>query len=756
MRVHPSRIRWHRAVAAALAAPLVLSALAAAGPAEAAGLAASPGATAAGGPLLLIDGTVLNARPLPGGGQAVTARAAARPDSLLSLGLGMRRQEIPADALPYLGRGLDPSLFDLAALQRAETHGVLPVQVTFGGRAPRLPGFTVTGTGPGSEHGYLTPAGAAAFGAALTRQFRADHAAGRYGQDGLFAGGVDIALPGTPARAARPARPGFRLHTLTVAATDLKGRPDTGDAVIVINADNPARFEDPIETTNFFDHGTTRFSLPAGHYWAIGDFVSFSTRAPAERLVVLPQFTVRNSRTVRLSERSASREIGFSTPRPATLQQTSFTMIRGSAQGPTFTFEFIDQGISLWVSPTSRKPTVGTLRTITGGQLTSTADGSNAAYVYNVDYAGPDGVIPARDHYVVTPASLAEVRDRYVQDVRSQGGWGVFGAFAAQLPGLLIATVFPFALPSTQVQYYSADPTLAWSEFYNEYNSFSFFGAGQSEAFRVYRAGQRLSEDWNTYPLHPQPDVQLLTGRLGADLLVLPSALRTGNALTLTPNPFSDNYPGHTGSVSFSFATGKAQADGSYAVYQNGKKVAHGNPVYGIKPVPLSPQPSMIKFVLSERRQPAAKYPLSTAATTTWTWKSSRQPGATVPRNWYCGFTRAGLVRRCAVQPMMTLSYHVRGLPLDGRAAAGQQHIELDAGHIQLAAQARITGATAQVSYNDGQTFQPATVTAGGGGRFGVSFTAPAGVDVTLRVSATDAAGGSITETIVRAYGVAS
>ena len=161
--------------------------------------------------------------------------------------------------------------------------------------------------------------------------------------------------------------------------------------------------------------------------------------------------------------------------------------------------------------------------------------------------------------------------------------------------------------------------------------------------------------------------------------------------------------------------------------------------------------------MLSEARIPDAKFPLSTAATTTWTWRSAPQAGAAVPQNWVCGYTRLGVPqRRCAVQPLMTLGYHVRGLPLDGRAPAGAQQIELDAGHVQLARPVRITGATAQVSYNDGQTFRPAAVTTSGSGRFLVRFTAPAGVDVTLRVSATDAAGGSITETIVRAYGVAS
>jgi hypothetical protein len=105
---------------------------------------------------------------------------------------------------------------------------------------------------------------------------------------------------------------------------------------------------------------------------------------------------------------------------------------------------------------------------------------------------------------------------------------------------------------------------------------------------------------------------------------------------------------------------------------------------------------------------------------------------------------------------MMTLNYQVQGLTSDGLTSAGPQQVHLDVGHIQLAAPAQITGATAQVSYNEGQTFQPASVTSLGGGRFQIGFSAPAGVDVTLRVSAADAAGGSITETIMRAYGVAS
>jgi hypothetical protein len=700
--------------------------------------------------VFLIDGSQLVIRRLPGGGQETAIRPGGGPTSLLTLRVGNRVQEMSALALPYLGRGLDPSLFALGSLERAESSGRLPVQVSFSGRAPALPGITVTRTGPSSEQGYLTAASAARFGTALARQFRVDHARASYGKDGMFAGGVDITLAGAPAAPA--ARPQFQLHTLTMAATNLSDHPDTGDLVFVLNEDNPARFGDFEESFNVFYHGTAKFSVPAGHYWAIGDFFSFNGSSAAERLVVLPQFTVRRSPTVHLSERAATSEIGFTTPRPATLQLSGFNVVRGAGNGAKFSFGFLDSGISLRVSPTTRRPSVGTLQSFTSGQLTSSRGGANAAYVYNLNYEGPSGIIPAQQHFDATPATLATVTNNYVQDVPSTGGWGVFGGFRPELAGLLIAEVFPFSLPRTQTQYFTAGPAQAWSGFYFELNAFSSFGGGQFGGFSSFSGGQQLTVDWNAYPLHPQPDVQTLRGPLGAAAPVVPSAARTGNTLILETAPFSDNYPGHLG---FGVFSPKVHMAGSYAIYQNGKLIAHGNPLNGIAPVQLSSSRSLIKFVLSEGRFGAA-FPLSTAATTAWSWRSAPQPGATVPRSWLCFTSTFRTTRQCAVQPMMTLGYHVQGLQTDGRTPAGPQVIRLDVGHLQLARAARVTGASTQVSYNDGQSFQPASVLSLGGGRFRISFTAPAGVNVTLRVRATDAAGGSITETILRAYGVAA
>lgn len=706
-------------------------------------------------PVLLINGDRLMVRPTPGGGQAISLLPAdAASDSMLSLKLGSLTDEIPADALPYLGRGLDPSLFELSALQRAEAGGRLPVRLSFHGHRPVLPGVTITRSAAGTAAGYLTASSARIFGAALARQFRADHARASYGTDGLFGGGVDIALAGTARPAAKSARPGFRMHTLTVTGTNLSGRPDNGDLVFVFNAGDVATFGDPVESSNIFYHGAAKFSVPSGSYWAIGDFVNFTPTSASERLAFLPQFTVRKNTTAHVAERAASSEITMATPRPAVTQSVSFEMIRGGLHGTSNSFTWIAIGLSLWVSPTARKPTVGTLRSFASEQLTSPAHAAGTPYAYNLDYAGPDGIIPSQ-HYVAQPASLATINERYYQDVRTTGAWLDFGGFPLQVEGILFGSYLPLKLPGLQTQYFSAGPGLFWSSSYAEFSPSNFFpwGGQGDDSFRTLPAGQQQTVEWSRYPLHPQPVVS--PGGLGGRLFpLIPSATRSGNTLHLSTTPFSDNQPGHLG-AGFFVGPGATVA-GSYEIDQNGVRIARGNPVNGIPAVLLSPKPSVIRLSLDAAR--TGKFPLSTSNQTVWTWRSVRQPRVRLPAAWYCGYVVVRqtfrLLRRCATQPMMTLNYQVQGLALNGSVPSGHQVINLIAGHIQPAKASAITGASAQVSYNDGQSWLNTSVTATGGGNFRIAFTAPGGVDVTLRVTATDSAGGSIRETILRAYGV--
>jgi hypothetical protein len=127
---------------------------------------------------------------------------------------------------------------------------------------------------------------------------------------------------------------------------------------------------------------------------------------------------------------------------------------------------------------------------------------------------------------------------------------------------------------------------------------------------------------------------------------------------------------------------------------------------------------------------------------------------AVVPRSWVCVTLQFNPTRKCVVEPMLTLNYQVRALGLNGIVPAGPQAISVSVGHIQLAPRSAIVSAKAQVSWDNGLFWQPATTTRTSEGTYLVTFNPPAGVDVTLRFAASDAAGGSISETITDAYAV--
>ena len=161
---------------------------------------------------------------LPAGGRALASRGPDGPGSvtllsrghgpagLTALRLGGQDYAIPRAALPYLGRGLDLSLFNVGALERAEHGGRVPVTLHYRGRLGAVPGVIVTRAGAGTAAGYLT--------ASLGRPAR--HRAGRpgrpraVGQPGRRPGRLgrhgDAARHGGPDRAGdreghRPERP---------------------------------------------------------------------------------------------------------------------------------------------------------------------------------------------------------------------------------------------------------------------------------------------------------------------------------------------------------------------------------------------------------------------------------------------------------------------------------------------------------------------------------------------------------------------
>lgn len=550
-------------------------------------------------------------------------------------------------------------------------------------------------------------------------------------------------------------------HTVTVIGTSITGQPAGGrfNQVFLFNADDSARFDNPGTSVRGFSHGVATFHVPAGHYWAVGDFTrTLPRKTYDEYLDVLPQFTVNGDTTVHVTARAATSQVQAVLPRPAVPQDTIFQLVRSAAAGPPVSVSWleVDNGPkspepTLYISPTSARPTAGKLATVTIEQLGTAAYPQYSRYLYGLAYAST-GTIPSQRH-VVKQAALATVTQRYYSDI---GSWGL----AATLPafpvdydvcGVAGALFWGLHFPRQQTFYLQASPALSWQTAYIQ-TGFGLDTSGGQVGFpQVFIPGERQTQDFGAYPLHPAPDVRL------DDIAGLPptqvSAGRAGDTLRLAMTAFSDSVPGHLGQGTFP----PVKAAASYQVDQNGMKIAGGTVPHFTgafaATAALSPSPSLVRFTL-DTSESAQLGPLSAASSTVWTWRSAPERGARLPAGWTClpgGVTD----RACQAQPMMTLRYGVVGLGLNGSASPGQQVVLVHVGHLQLTPAARITRAAVSVSFDDGNTWRAARMT-GRDGSYAAVFAAPAGARVTLRTSAADGAGGSVTETIINAYQVAS
>ena len=373
-------------------------------------------------------------------------------------------------------------------------------------------------------------------------------------------------------------------------------------------------------------------------------------------------------------------------------------------------------------------------------------------YQYYLIVKSPSGTIPSQSFHI-SASSLATEHENLYSGAAGSGSFTVFGQLPGELGYPLSGAVLPeLNIPGRDTVYLSAVGGLAqWQDMYSQVYPYS---TGQMDWGVTYRPGQVATVDWNAYPLHTAPNVNPI-GPAAGNMIV--SANRSGNTLTLAFMPFSDNVYAHLGAGYFQNPV--STPSGTYQIQQNGTTIASGNAANstGIPSgefyhqVTLSSKPSVVSFTLTAKRT-GADFPLSTDTSATWSWRSAPKPGATVPDYWYCSLSSN---HNCAAQPLPVLSYDVSGLALNGTTAPGAQSLGVSVGHLQLAAAQKVTKVSVQASFNDGKTWTTATVT-GQGDSYRAHFTAPASSYVTLRVTATDAAGGRESETITRAYATAS
>ncbi|MCQ8190475.1 hypothetical protein [Streptomyces rugosispiralis] len=681
---------------------------------------------------------------------------------------------IPLTALPYLGRSLDPALFNVSALAEAGvTTTPVRIEATGGATAPR--------SGP-------------AFGAALAKQVGAEAAKGSVGDGPLF-GGVTSVVPAVAAAGGRDApRPSARAddtrrdrvvadhargeHTraddtrrghsvadharadharrghsvadhpvkVTVLGTDGKPLPGTTPFALA-NVDDATRYREP--SLQAVD-GEAKAEVPAGRYSAMVYAPTFDGAGESTGVrLATAEFTVPDGATgtdVVLDLRKATERVTFSTPRPAEEHQLILHYLRADTKGEVAVNGGVgvSSGAPVYVQPSNRPVATGDLRFNVYTHRKAPAEAATP-YSYDLKLANPAGVIAKNQHYRVTGRQLATVRTNYHSDTPGR---------AQEVARLMYlpyessgeALSEPFKTPAQRIEYVGGSAGATYND---------WLKAGERRFVsekQTLRPGRTTTVDWLRGPLAPG-----FTGPArgaGADETWYCAACRKGDALTFSPATVMDSGGHHA------LAFPSDITSSHFAVVSGDTTLYEGDGVSGgVLTVP--PRTAPYRAVYDQTRT-NGEFHQSLTTHTEWTFASGHSGAQTVPDNWTC-VSEAGEYdgpAECSALPVVVPHYRLDAA-LDGTSPVGDDHLVVGFGHVPGAAAApapAVTRARVEVSFDGGERWTAAAVTAVGKGRFRADWTTPdaaAGRDAWLRVTGTDAGGNSVTQTVESAFTVA-
>lgn len=661
---------------------------------------------------------------------------------------------VPVIAQPYLGRGLDPALFDVSALVRDGIQGSArtPVRLTFAaGSTPTAPaGISLTSTSGTSVTGYLTVDSARQLGAALKARAGADVAAGRHpGDSPLVAGLTGIALdaPGAPQQAGTPR---YAMRNLEINAIGLDGAPD--DAMVIIqNTDSQKRFA----TQQKLSGGMARIAVPVGHYLVFTAEPQLDEHGNpiAQRAVLMDNITVADgpTTTVTVDLRTAASKVSVSTPRPAEQDALAVTWCRFDAAGQHVTREIGSDGNTpIYVNA---QPAVQTGKLHYLVQWGGSSQDPGEDYRYDVAFASDDGV-PENQAYVARPDQLATVHHRIAADPADPDNAGFLYSGATDevlLPvsksGQMLGSAKSFNIPGQRLQYLGSAIGGLWQQ--EQTTSEYSMEAG----VRRFEGGREYTVDWRHGPVVPGggqftgPGYPCAACRIGDTVVVLVPRDRDSEPDHSEHRiAVNDSEVAHL--VLYRDEVELADIDHSLRVSATGMGETSRNHTF--------------RAVLDLDRSRQATVSQSTNSHTEWTFNDA--PAGTLPANDFCP---AGDPKTpCQVLPMLTLDYRL-ATDLVNTSDQARQQLTMEVGHLRYdgaGCEAAIVNAEVSVSFDGGGNWQSATVsqTSGsqgaespGAGRYQASWNNVAAARPMLRVNATDADGNKISQTITNAYTIA-
>jgi hypothetical protein len=361
---------------------------------------------------------------------------------------------------------------------------------------------------------------------------------------------------------------------------------------------------------------------------------------------------------------------------------------------------------------------------IAGGPVTIEANGIlQSPYIYDVLFPEP-GRIDSTNRHVVDRSNTVKVKADWHGHIDS---WLAGDAHHAFRPwsSFSFEGVRNFTTPFSRTEYVSLGDTrwlhMAWASMTNEH----IFEAQQQEPLVTYPRRDNQSDNWFRQPLRPGV---IRSYEIGADNGE--PVVRQGDTISGFVPEFTDD-EGRWGWFD-------SRTDhGQFRLFENGGLIAEGTQFFGSFPV--SSQPSTYRAELEVSHE-APFLRMSSATNTAWTFNSAQPP--------------EGVVQAL---PLLLVDYDLGELDLLNRAQDRKQDIELRVHRQQGASPVSITNAQLWASFDDGASWRPVALDSQGGGRFTATIRHPANPAqpyVSLRVLASDAGGSSISQTIIRAYGL--
>lgn len=692
----------------------------------------------------LVTGDLVTAAPsLSGPATYTVSSASGASGAFFSYqGAGGDSYVIPAAAQPYVGRQLDPSLFDVSALIRdGLTNGArIPVRLQYThGTMPTAPdGVTLTSVRGSSARGYVTAASGAKLTAAL--QSPRNGTTGAAPLAGLTAMSLD--LPTTPATATTPTSATTTTTTATSSSAgplqilqlnvlDGTGSPAASASVFLADSDqsNLETIEVPIVS------GVARVAVPAGHYSAFAGFTGQNTDGtPVYRVagtdLTVPTGTAVTSATI--DARTATSKVSATTPKAAVRDSLGVTYFRADPNGlivQEYHWQLATTG-DIFVSPQAA-PAVGALHFLVTWGGTSPTD--TDAYRYDLAFAADH--VPADEAYTVTPEQVATVQENISTDPLGTGT-----ARLATVPVLPFTSIgwiqrtAAISVPTQYTDYLTTTGGGMWQQSYVSQQGVQIKG----DPITV-KAGNQYSIDW----AHGPQSVGF-GQHTGAHSC---AACLAGSTLTMLPATNDDSDPTHSGGSSF--------VSGNLALSYNGTALSstagYGAVISGA-PTAAGTYHLVLTTNLTNDRYASQSTQSVTDLTVPF---DPAARGSMLPAEDTCDGETA--TTPCTILPVLTVNYR---LDSDTQNTSHQAHqvIRLDVGHLTYdgaGSRAPITSAAVRISFDGGTTWQQAALT-GRAGQYTATWDNPtAGGTPTLQVTATDAAGGSITQTVTAAYTVA-